>query len=504
MRLELGAILSLFMLAGFASGCSRETPAPRPFSVIFISVDTLRSDRVGAYGYKKADTPAIDQLAAEGVLFENAYCDVPWTTASMTSFMTGLYSTQHALQAPWLKLPESRQTMAEVFQENGYKTGAVIGIFSLDSAYGLDQGFDEYDDAFSLPAIVHPTRGDSETHIELEVTDDLQAYAKLVDEKVYNDAYKSDEAVTDSSLEWLEENQDEPFLLWAHYFGPHERLIFGEGATDNRDRIVAVYDLELAQADRAIGRLLAGIDDLGLRENTLVVLSSDHGQTLGERGAIGHGRDLYEPEVRIPLIARLPSRIEAGKTIPEIVRSVDLFPTFLDYAGLTTEENLAGRSVRALIEDEEMTDRAAFMDLHVVMPTVLDGEGDGHVLGGVHYQALRLDKWKYVEVSMSPPCWGGDGEIEWDMLGLDPRGITDSVLLPEDQCGKYGFTGLYDVSQKGPRLAREKKDMTADHPDLVLSMAKLLEDMAENKGEAESFDLTPEQERKLKSLGYLQ
>lgn len=503
MRLIIVVLSLLVAIAAVLSGCSRSEPEPQDFSIVFISVDTLRSDRVGAYGYAKARTPAIDQLAADGALFENAYCDVPWTTASMTSVMTGLFSTEHGLQAPWLKLPESQQTMAEMLREHGFKTGAVIGIFSLDSAYGLDQGFDFYDDDFSLPAIVHPDQP-ADQKIELEVTEDLSAYMKLAEAKVYNDAYKRDADVTDSSLEWIEENKGEPFFLWAHYFGPHERLMFGKELADNRVRIVADYDRELADADIEIGRLLAGLDELGLRENTLVVLSSDHGQTLGERGAIGHGRDLLEPEVRIPLIVRYPESVDAGIRIPAIVRSVDILPTFLDYAGIAVPKRLAGLSVRDLLDgNDEMTERRAFMDLHVVMPTLMDDDAGEHYFGAVHYQAIREENWKFVTGELVGPCTIGGGEIEWTMLGLDPKGREGSSELSEEECRKRKFSSLFNVRQHGPALAREAQDVSARHPDVVARLAALLEVMSTRKGEAESFELSPEQERKLKSLGYL-
>jgi arylsulfatase A-like enzyme len=496
-------LVMLLILAGVSSGCSREASEPRPLSVVFISVDTLRSDRLGAYGYAKATTPAIDHFAAEGALFENVYCDVPWTTASMTSVMTGLFSTEHGLQAPWLKLPDSQLTAAEIFRDHGYRTAAIIGIFSLDAAYGLDQGFDYYDDDFSLPAIVHPDQP-ADRHIDLVITEDLQALALLAEAKVYNDAYKKDSDVTDSALAWLGDNKSEPFFLWAHYFGPHERLMFGKGLADNRIRIVADYDRELTDADAAIGRLLEGLDDLGLRENTLVILSADHGQTLGERGAIGHGRDLLEPEVRIPLIVRYPSQVEAGLRIPEVVRSVDLLPTFLDYADIEVPDRFAGRSLRALIDGEETGDRSAYMDLHVVMPTLMDDDEGEHFFGAVHFQAIRKGKWKLVTGDLLAPCTKGGGEIEWTMLGLDPKGREGAIQLPDEECAGVGFTSLFDVSQSGPRLAREGKDLTSRHPEIVASLSDMLEELAANKGQADSFELTPDQERRLKSLGYLQ
>jgi arylsulfatase A-like enzyme len=245
MRKSLFAIPIVFVVAVLDLGCTPVVSESHPFSVVLITVDTRRPDRLGTYGYARARTPAIDEFASEGALFENVYCDVPWTTASVASIVTGLFNTEHGLQAPWLRPPEDQTTMAEVFGSHGYKTGAVVGIFSLDAVYGLDQSFDFYDDDFSLPAVVLSDH-DPANRIDLKISDDLQEYAQLADAKMKNDAYKTDGAVTDSALEWLDQNKGEPFLLWAHYFGPHERLIFVEGARDNRRRIIADYDRDLA------------------------------------------------------------------------------------------------------------------------------------------------------------------------------------------------------------------------------------------------------------------
>lgn len=508
MRVIFAAISSWVIIGGFVAGCAREESSPQPVSVVLITVDTLRSDRIGAYGYAEASTPAIDELAAEGTLFENVYCDVSWTTASVATILTGLFSTEHGLQAPWLRLPDTQLTVAEVFRNSGYSTGAVVGIFTLDSAYGLDQGFDYYDDDFSLPTIVLADRAPT-THVGLKITDDLQEYARLTNEKLNNDAYKLDGDVSDSALAWLADNKNQPFFLWVHYFGPHERLLFGKNVEANRSRIIRDYDLDLAKTDIAIGRLLKGIDDLGLRDRTLVVLSSDHGQSLGERGPVGHGRALLEPEVRIPLVVRLPSLasdrpgIPAGLRVSQVVRTVDIFPTLLDYSDIPRPDHLVGRSVRDLIDGKDLTDRLALMDLSVIMPTLMDDDDGNHFFGAIHLQAIRIGQWKLIKGNLSPSCWAGGGKIVWGIVGLAPTGRNGATRLPDDQCVDHGFTSLFDVSQEGPALASEKNDMASSHPDLVESMKAALAELASRKGQADSFELTPEQEQKLKSLGYL-
>ena len=137
------------------------------------------------------------------------------------------------------------------------------------------------------------------------------------------------------------------------------------------------------------------------------------------------------------------------------------------------------------------------------MPRLLDDDDGRHFFGGVRYQALRKGKWKWIEGELAPECWRGGREIEWDFLRIDPKGRKGAIKLPDDQCADHGFTSLFDVSQVGQALAAESRDVTSSHPDLAKAMAALLADMVSKKGQAESFELTPEQERKLKSLGYL-
>ena len=502
LRLTTTIRLLAVIVVGAVTGCSYTAPEPLPFGVVLITVDSLRSDRLGAYGYASAKTPSIDEFASDGALFENAYSDISWTTASVASIMTGLYTTGHGLNQPWLRLPENQLTIAEVYRGEGYETAAVVGIFSLDAVYGLDQGFDSYDDDFSLPSVVLDNQAPA-SNIELKISDDLQEYNRLSDAKQHNDAYKEDDAVTDSALAWLRKRKSGPFFLWVHYFGPHERLIIIKGGPDNRRRIIEDYDRDLAVTDAAVGRLLKGIDDLGLRSNTLVVLSSDHGQTLGERGLVGHGTNLYEPEVRIPLILRLPSRIDPGLRLPQVVRSIDIYPTLLDYAGIAREENIAGLSLRSVLDGDDLEDRPAFMDLSVVMPALLDDDDGDHYFGRVHMSALRQGKWKLIQGELGPSCWEGGSEIEWDFLRMNAMGRKGSIRLPDKECTGIGFTRMFDVSQRGRALGRENRDMTSRKPERAKAMLETLVELASGQGEAERFDLTPEQEQKLKSLGYL-
>ena len=157
----------------------------------------------------------------------------------------------------------------------------------------------------------------------------------------------------------------------------------------------------------------------------------------------------------------------------------------------------------ASFDGEEMTDRLAFVDLNVVMPTLMDNDAGDHFFGTVHLQALRKGKWKLVKGELSPKRWTGGDQVKWDFLRIDPKGRRGSIQLPDDECAGNGFTSLFDVSQTGRLLAAEDRDVSSSHAVLARTLGKALAELAAKKGLAENFELTPEQEQKLKSLGYL-
>jgi hypothetical protein len=143
------------------------------------------------------------------------------------------------------------------------------------------------------------------------------------------------------------------------------------------------------------------------------------------------------------------------------------------------------------------------MDMSVVLPTLMDNDEGDHFFGGVHFQALREGSWKLLKGQLAPPCSAGGGALEWDFLRMDPRGRVGATQLADDECADQRFTSLFDVSQSGWALATEKENVISRHRDLEITMGSLIAEIASKKGQAETFELTPEQEQKLKSLGYL-
>ncbi len=288
----------------------------------------------------------MDQLAEEGVRFDRAYSAIPMTGPSHFSMFTGRYPQEHGARINGVSLPSMTKwlTVPQVLRRFGYTSGAFVSAWPLVGRLTrLDKDFDHYDE---------------------EMSRSYQVFHSM----------RWAEDVTGPALRWLDENKDEKNLfLWVHYFDPHEPYNLREDFADPeqirephpeslpKDAEVASrvrkYDSEIGYADRHIGRLLARIDKLGMRDNTLVALLSDHGEGLGEQGFVGHGRWLYESTVHVPWIMRLPGTISPGTVIDQNVSTLDLAPTLLDLAVPEFQEEsqlsitFAGRSQLPAITD---------------------------------------------------------------------------------------------------------------------------------------------------------
>jgi arylsulfatase len=326
------------LLLPFLAACG----GPPPPSVVLITIDTLRADHLGCYGYHRPTSAGIDRLANEGALFERATATVPRTTQSVASILTGRYPRGHGARGLFSILSEANVTLAEILRDRGFATAAFTSNMFLTPEQGFDQGFEIYD---------NPQRrwsGDSAAE------------------------------VTANALAWLDQRPaDVPFFLWIHYLDPHwsyqpsppydrafdpefdgpltvyedlalNRLTKGEVIFENRldqrqiEHLIALYDGEIAQIDQALTPLLRRVADLG--KPVLTVLTSDHGESLGEHDYhFAHGEYLYEPGLRIPLLFHLPGRIPAGLRVGDLVQTIDVAPTILGLLGIDGLQSVDGR-----------------------------------------------------------------------------------------------------------------------------------------------------------------
>ncbi|GAC1436611.1 MAG: hypothetical protein NVSMB58_27320 [Terriglobales bacterium] len=291
-------------------------------NVIVITIDTLRPDHLGCYGDKQIRTPNIDSLAAGGARFERAYTLVPVTLPSHTVIFTGTYpmfSGMHDFAGN--KLSPTQPTLASVLKEHGYTTGAVIGSAVLDSRFGLNHGFDFYYDHFDF---------------------------NRLQESNLDEMERPGNVVADVTLDWLAQNYKKKFFLWMHLYDPH--YPYRPPAPYSQEYKDRPYDGEIAFADEQVGRLIRFLKEKGLYSNTLIVLSGDHGESLGEHGEKTHGFFIYNATLHVPLIVHLAGKASHA-IIPQTVSLVGLMATVLQELKIDIPQKVQGRSFLQLITD---------------------------------------------------------------------------------------------------------------------------------------------------------
>lgn len=300
------------------------------YNLLLVTIDTLRADHLPAYGYTKIHTPNLDRLANESFVFENVIAQVPMTLPSHTSILTGLLPPVHGVRdnAGFILNPKIT-TLAETLKSKNYKTAAFISAFILDSQFGLDQGFDLYSDNFSLVQAnidsSHVSRRAEETELEVDA--------------------------------WLKKNSDQKFFLWVHYYDPHDP--YDPPEPYKTEYASAPYDGEIAYTDHVFGKLYDLLDQLQLKEKTIVIMTGDHGEGLGEHKEQTHSIFIYNATQHVPLMIRLP-KIKP-KRIKGIVSLVDIVPSALEWLGIQPDQNLQGRSLIPMIEGKDSA-RAAYSE----------------------------------------------------------------------------------------------------------------------------------------------
>ncbi len=284
-------------------------PAPRklPPNIILITLDTVRADHLGCYGYTEIQTPTFDALARDGVVFERAISQVPLTWPSHAAILTGTYPFQNGVQDfTGQPLAPEFHSVAQALKQHGYATGAVVSAFVLDRSWGLNRGFDFYDDAFA-----------AETFQKKDIG--------LVDRRAA-------ESVS-HAIAWVKKTPHRPFFLWLHLYDPHSPYDPPEPyRTQYKDHL---YDGEIAYADHELGRLIAFLKQNHLYDGTMIAFLSDHGESLGDHGEHEHGFFVYNSTVHIPLIVKPPagSGIQAGR-VARPVETVAVAPALLQAAGI--------------------------------------------------------------------------------------------------------------------------------------------------------------------------
>lgn len=468
-RKKLLFLLLLNFLITFSTGCSPEVNQPP--NIILIVLDTVRKDHVSCYGSKRETTPHIDRLAGQGVLFTNAISTASWTLPSHASMFTGLYPSTH--KATFAKahiedvtaltkvnfLDEKFTTLAEVLKDHGYSTGGFVAAAWCRAVFGLGQGFDVYSDDYRSPG------------------------------------GRTAREINDDAFEWLKNQKKGPFFLFINYFDAHSPFdppqpfktlyqddpksmdgYIQENKTIRyviknktklpdalKERILALYDGEINYVDSEIGRLAAFLKSLKVYDNSVIIITSDHGESFGEHYLMDHGRALYEELIHVPLIIIGPN-IPMGVRRDFLVQNVDFMPTILELLKIQVPPSCQGKSfLKAMLSPDASEPRnAAFSEASAERNWIKDyGESFNR-----DQKSIRTTEWKLLRSS--------NGEKELYQLNTDHEELWN---LSEDK--------PEEVSKLMEELSQWERTVYSDKP----------ESQKEIGGETQ---------KQLRSLGYIQ
>lgn len=350
---------SLTTAEGASLGTLPRGLSPSGLNVVIITLDTTRFDAMGYAGAPGNPTPAIDGLGRDGVIFEQAVASVPLTLPSHSTIFTGTLPPKHGVRDNGGFVLDPRHvTLAERLKDGGWKTGGFVGAYVLDAKWGIDQGFEHYFDEF-----------------------DLRKYKRIS----LGDVARPASEVVDAALPWLEQNARNKFFAWLHFYDPHTPYDPPEPYKSRfRDR---PYAGEVAYVDAQVARVTNWLAARGLLDRTIVIVTGDHGESLGEHGEGTHGLFIYDATMRVPMVMRTPYGATRGRRVSQVVRSHDLMPTVLELLGLPAEPGLDGRSLAPFLAGAKLDDLDAYSESLYAR----------HHYGWSELKALRAGRFKYIE-----------------------------------------------------------------------------------------------------------
>lgn len=459
-----------FVLACTALGaCTRQHPPSQPPNVIIITMDTVRSDHCSAYGYNRETTPNLAKLAGEGALFTRAYAPTGATAPSHATLFTSKFTLAHGLVKNGQTLGRENTTLAETLGENGYQTAAIVSSFVLDSKFGLDQGFAHYDDVFNpMEATIHIPEWEGQT-----LKDPFD---------------RRGDYTTERALEWLSLQRKEPFFLFIHYFDPHfpyepiapydSMFVDAQSLASPLADTLRRHDAEIAFTDQQIARLLNAVDSLGLKDNTIIIVTADHGEGLMQRGYMLHGLRLYDEEVHIPLIIRWPNGIAAAQTLDMPCSLMDIAPTVLALAGVSAPaEEYQGKSLAEILTEDSrpFRNRPLYFHRRPYTRTYARSGWDGPLAAGEISERVLLD-----------------GE-QFGIL----KGNLKFIIAPNE-----GTQELFDLEDD----PRETNNLFGLRQREAVALKRELEEWVRTYAQPEtrSRQMDPNDQRRLESLGYIQ
>jgi arylsulfatase A-like enzyme/Flp pilus assembly protein TadD len=426
-------LLAAAVFVIFLSRSQKKVVKETDLNVLLVTLDTTRADRLGCYGYPKAKTPNLDYLASNGVRFSHAYSPVPLTCPSHCSILTGTYPLFHQVRnnGTYYLAPELK-TLPEALKEKGLKTAAFVSSFTVDSRFGLDQGFDVYDDQLSPD----------------------QTFKALTSER------KADKVFASFSR-WLDENKVYPFFVWIHFFDPH--LPYDPPSPYREQFPDDPYDGEIAYMDFYVGKILDQLREEDLLSNTLIILAGDHGEAFGEKHEKGHGVFIYESTMRIPLIFYAEGCLPTGEVIEARVRLIDIMPSILDMLYTTLPEDIQGVSLLPFIEGKKKDDLSSYIESYYPR----ENFGWSELVG------LIDGEWKYIKAPRE----------ELYNLKQDPR-EEKNLIQEERKIVQEKRDKLEDIIQSSVSpLVAGKRKLSAEERDRLRSLGYIASSEGPSQGD---------------------
>lgn len=416
----------------------------RPFSVVFILIDTLRADRLSSYGYERETSPHLDALAARGIRFAHVESQSSWTKASMASLWTGLYPQRTGVMRFPHALPTEAVMPAELFKEAGYRTAGIWRNGWVANNFGFDQGFDLYFRPNKNRPVANVRRNNPSAHAL--VGTDLDS--------------------TESASEFILGVGDEPFFLYVHYMDVHQYL-YADSSPEYGSGFSDIYDSAIHWTDRNVGMLVEVLARAGRLDDTWIVVAADHGEAFFEHGGEGHATNLYGEVVQVPLIIAPPLTLDPPLVIEDRVANVDIWPTVLDLVGLPPLPNAEGRSL---------------------VPLLLAAAGLGEAPEDLRNRTLfsQLDR-----------SWGRDNRDPDPMISA----IKDDFRMLY-RPSRPGKVELYDKKAD----PAEQKNVAAIESDRAIAISEEVDEFLKAPiawGETPEIEIDEMREAQLRALGYV-
>ncbi|HTE06038.1 MAG TPA: sulfatase-like hydrolase/transferase [Planctomycetota bacterium] len=458
--LALGALVGGALLGGGLGLAGCGPPGGEVLDVILVSLDTTRPDHLSGLGASRNTTPTLARLASEGAVFDSMRSAAPWTLPSHVSLFTGLPPAVHDVVIDFQSLDRSRRTLGEIFGDAGFRTMGVFSAPYVHGHYGFARGMDFYERATLDPMIFDLPRSQMKAQIgQTERRSHTEVTSRLV---------------VDRALNLRDHVARERNLMFLHFFDPHYDYkappaylrrfadpayagpVTGDNVSDpaivhagmpaaDLAQLQALYDAELAWVDDNLKRLVEAIEASGRARQTVLVITSDHGEEFLEHGHYGHRSTLHDEELRVPCIVWAPGRVKPGTVVKDEVANYDVLPTLMDYAGIAPEPSVYGRSLRPLIEGGSLPPRPSMAAL-----SFFSHEPAGYYVqhDSMVFQGLKLIRRIHVawspkdERNLSGRPDPASEQIEVYDLAADPRELHD--LAAENDPRVPGLRRAFD------------------------------------------------------------